>query len=178
MKCPNCNSTDVFVEAIRRHGVFVPEVDTLWHTENDIREDFSCCMPVCKCPHENGRHHDGSSGFWILRVCRLCGGNAAHQKCKSTKGNRFICQICRPIHNRRIAELRRKRQIKAEMAAAAANLGLDPTINPKVFLVRLDLEALRRMGVKVPRYNFRPRNPKQWWQKSVLWSNVFWCLYL
>lgn len=90
------------------------------------------------------------SGRCRLCICRICGGNAAHYKCKGTVGYTYVCSVCRPV-------IARERALRTQRhAEARANL------DAQVVLVPLSLADLRARGITIPcTYNLRSRSNRR-----------------
>lgn len=77
-------------------------------------------------------------------MCRFCGSNAIHRKCKGYISKFYTCSVCRPV-------MARKR--KSVTKATNENPMLRVVIEP------LKLEDLIAMNVTIPpRYNLRSRS--------------------
>ncbi|XP_026472743.1 PHD finger protein 7-like isoform X1 [Ctenocephalides felis] len=73
-KCPLCNDKNVFVEEMRRIGVYVPKKDASWELEPEAFYDLylrydKCDAEPCLCP--DGKNHRGREDSRSLHAALL-----------------------------------------------------------------------------------------------------------
>jgi len=85
-KCPLCNNKEIFESEMKSFGVYVPEQDAAWETQDngtlydDLLERYNRCDAVeCLCP--DGREADEDYTIWEIILCWCCGAQGIHVKC-------------------------------------------------------------------------------------------------
>lgn len=121
LKCPTCgksNEETNFREYVRGRGIYVPDQDAAWETQNafaDQLEMYSRCdVSQCKCL--NGRDYAEKEGEWSIIVCDHCSAKGIHHACNS-KEESFTCDDCTAI----LANIQNNKD-KAENEKAEPNL--------------------------------------------------------
>ena len=73
-KCPLCNNKDVFETEMKAFGVYVPEQDAAWETQDDgalfddlLERHNRCDAEECICPE--GREADEDYTIWEIVSC-------------------------------------------------------------------------------------------------------------
>lgn len=103
-KCPLCNNLDIFVEAMKKQGIYIPSRDASWELEENAYSDllfsYSHCDAItCYCPKGrtySSNHND--NGSWNLLLCVTCGSQGCHRKCSNMLvDNQWECLECKEI---------------------------------------------------------------------------------
>ena len=82
-RCPNCNDTETWAEAMLEVGIYIPEQDASWERQGvagasgfeDVDQEplRVCHAKLCFCSHEAGRSHHSEHGLWEILKCDSCG---------------------------------------------------------------------------------------------------------
>ncbi|XP_067134314.1 G2/M phase-specific E3 ubiquitin-protein ligase-like [Centruroides vittatus] len=116
-KCPLCNNVDLFGEAMKKQGIYIPSRDALWELEENAYSDllfsYSRCDAVtCYCP--KGRTYssnESENGFWKLLLCETCGSQGCHRKCSNLALiNHWECSNCREITQNMLPVKKKKKK--------------------------------------------------------------------
>jgi len=99
VKCPLCNNKEVFEKEMLRYGIYIPDRDAKWETDENAFEDLyirhsTCDSQVCLCPQ--GREHNVEDTDFELILCELCGSQGVHVACAGLDpvNLRWKCDIC------------------------------------------------------------------------------------
>jgi len=114
VKCPLCNNKEVFEKEMLRYGIYIPDRDAKWETDENAFEDLyirhsSCDTDVCLCPE--GREHNVVDTDFELILCELCGSQGVHVMCAGLDpvNLRWKCDICLgAIKHKQIKEIEKK----------------------------------------------------------------------
>lgn len=100
-KCPLCNNTKQFVEAMRTYGIWVPEQDASWEAEPErysslLERHNSCDAKSCRCRQGRTFHLDNTR--WEIKLCVDCGSQGMHVQCGNLRVNDdWVCPICSSV---------------------------------------------------------------------------------
>jgi len=114
VKCPLCNNKEVFEKEMLRYGIYIPDRDAKWETDENAFEDLyvrhsTCDTQVCLCP--KGRNHNVEDTDYELVLCELCGSQGVHVMCAGLDpvNLRWKCEICLgAIKHKQIKEIEQK----------------------------------------------------------------------
>ena len=114
VKCPLCNNKEVFEKEMLRYGIYIPDRDAKWETDENAFEDLyirhsSCDTDVCLCPE--GREHNVEDTDFEIILCELCGSQGRHVMCAGLDpvNLRWKCEICLgAIKHKQIKEIEKK----------------------------------------------------------------------
>ncbi|XP_037029801.1 PHD finger protein 7-like [Bradysia coprophila] len=91
-KCPKCNDVETFTDECMKRGIFVPQRDAAWETEENAFHELMERPNRCnaeKCVCVDGRESDKPSNE--LLICETCGSNCIHKKCWQRKEPYYCC---------------------------------------------------------------------------------------
>jgi len=100
-KCPLCNNKKDFTEEMLQFGVYVPDRDANWESENmfddQLQRHDSCDADTCLCP--SGRKFDEEDTDWEIMLCVCCGAQGIHVECGNLDKTRprWKCPLCKPV---------------------------------------------------------------------------------
>jgi len=114
IKCPLCNNKEVFEKEMLRFGIYIPDRDARWETDENAFEDLyvrhsTCDTQVCLCPH--GRDHNVEDTDFELILCELCGSQGVHVMCAGLDpvNLRWKCELCLgAIKHKHVKEIEKK----------------------------------------------------------------------
>jgi len=114
IKCPLCNNKEVFEKEMLRFGIYIPDRDARWETDENAFEDLyirhgTCDTQVCLCPH--GRDHNVEDTDFELILCELCGSQGVHVMCAGLDpvNLRWKCGLCLgALKHKHINEIEKK----------------------------------------------------------------------
>jgi len=97
-KCPLCNCTNEFLDAMKSNGVYVPEQDAAWETTPgafaELMEHYTNCdAERCLCP-QGRTHDDNDDRNWKIIRCNGCGASAIHVTCGDLRVYSWKCSTC------------------------------------------------------------------------------------
>lgn len=99
-RCPGCNNIDKFQQHLLTMGIYIPDRDASWESEDDAFQDLlhrhsKCDYKTCQCPH--GRNYTEERSKWNIVLCDLCGSFGTHIACHpavTDEKSYFVCQQC------------------------------------------------------------------------------------
>jgi len=100
-KCPLCNNKKEFTEEMLQFGVYVPDRDANWESENmfddQLQRHDTCDADTCLCP--SGRKFDEEDTPWEIMLCVCCGAQGIHVECGNLDKTRprWKCPLCKPV---------------------------------------------------------------------------------
>lgn len=101
-KCPLCNNKDMFQDAMKYCGIYIPEQDASWEVvPNAFGELYqrhdTCDAENCTCP--KGRRGNYVGTRWELVLCSTCGSQGIHIGCGRLKWTKpeWHCPACSAV---------------------------------------------------------------------------------
>jgi len=99
--CPLCKNSEDFLEEMQQFGIYLPDQDAEWETEEAFGDQYvrhdTCDAEPCLCPE--GRKHDIEDTLWEIMLCVCCGHRGIHVECGKLDLDRprWKCEFCKDV---------------------------------------------------------------------------------